>query len=328
MLKANRRQILLAGAGAAASLASAAAFAQPWKPSKPIKWVIPFVPGGASDFVARAISNDLSTIAGTPVVLENKGGSGGVIAMQDVARAAPDGHTIILGHVGTLAVAPILFPNAGYDVDKDFAPVTLLATLPSVFVVHPDVPARNLEEFVTYLKKNPEALSYASAGNASASHLGMEHFKVTTGTSMLHVPYKGTGAALNDLLAGRTHAFNGGLSSLLSSIKAGKLRVIATGTRERIPSLPDVPTVAERGYPGFESVFWYGVLAPSRTPPDVLEGLRTCLTKALRTPAVAARFASEDATLFGTSPSEFKTFIGQERQLWQRVIKQARIKVD
>jgi len=197
---------------------SAMAFSQPFQcnlahsqtlnwPIRPVRFIVPFVPGGTSDIVARTTANELTRLLPFPVVIENKSGGGGVPAMQEVARSAADGHTLILGHVGSMAVNPLIFPNSGYDVNKDFTPITLLAKVPSLFVIHPDVPAKNFTEFVSYVKRNPGKLNYGSAGNASAGHLAMEYLKLTTGLFMTHIPYRGTGPALTDLLAGRTQVF-------------------------------------------------------------------------------------------------------------------------
>lgn len=302
--------------------------AQPAWPSKTIRFVVPFVPGGTSDIVARTVANELSRQLGTPVVIDNKAGGGGVPAMQEVARAPADGHTIILGHVGSLAVNPYIFTNTGYDVNRDFAPVTLLAKVPSLFVIHPDVPAKNFKEFVAYVHRNPGKLNYGSAGNASAGHLAMEYLKLVTGMYITHIPYRGTGPALTDLLAGRTQAFSAGTPALLPHIRSGKLRAIATGTPTRLPSLPDVPTVAESGYKGFESVQWYGVLAPGGTPPGIVKRIQEECQKALRSQTIAERFASEDAATGGGPPAEFSAFISQQQRLWKDIVVRARIKPD
>lgn len=290
--------------------------------------MVPFVPGGTSDIVARTTANELTRMLPYPVLIDNKAGGGGVPAMQEVARAPADGHTLILGHVGSLAVNPIIFPNAGYDVNRDFAPVTLLAKVPSLFVIHPDVPAHTLAEFVAHVKRNPGRLNYASAGNASAGHLAMEYLKLTTGMFMTHIPYRGTGPALTDLLAGRTQAFSAGTPALLPHIRAGRLRAIATGTPRRLPSLPDLPTVAESGYPGFESVQWYGVMAPGATPPDTLRRIQEACAAALRSPTIAERFAAEDATTGGAPAADFARFIAQQQVLWKDVVLRARIRAD
>lgn len=303
-------------------------FAQsPW-PQKPIRFIVPFVPGGTSDIVARTVGQELSRQLPYPVILENKAGGGGVPAMQEVAKAAPDGYTMILGHVGSMAVNPYIFTNTGYDVNKDFAPVTLLATVPSLFVVNPELPVENLKELIAYAKNNPGKLNYGSAGNASAGHLAMEYLKLTTGMDITHIPYKGTGPALTDLLAGRIQVFSAGTPALLQYIRSGKLRAIAVGTPQRIPSLPNVPTVAESGYKGFESVQWYGILVPAKTPSSSIKRIQEESYKALRTPAVAERFASEDAIIGGGPPAEFAALIAQQQRIWKEVVLKANIRAD
>ena len=328
LLQPTRRTLL--GRAAATGLSSLPLFAraQTTWPNRPVRFVVPFVPGGTSDIVARTTANELTRLLGSPVVIDNKAGGGGVPAMLEVARAPADGHTLILGHVGSLAVNPYIFQNTGYDVNRDFAPVTLLAKVPSLFVIHPDVPARNLTEFVAYVKKNPGRLNYGSAGNASAGHLAMEYLKLTTGMFITHIPYRGTGPALTDLLAGRTQAFSAGTPALLQYIKSGKLRAIATGTPKRLPSLPDVPTVAESGHKGFESVQWYGVMAPGATPPDIIRRIQEECARALASPAIAERFASEDATTGGGPAAEFGAFITQQQRLWKDIVLRAKIRPD
>ncbi len=303
-------------------------FAQSTWPQKPIRFIVPFVPGGTSDIVARTVGQELSKQLPYPVILENKAGGGGVPAMQEVAKSAPDGYTMILGHVGSMAVNPYIFTNTGYDVNKDFVPVTLLAKVPSLFVVHPDLPVENLKELVAYAKNNPGKLNYGSAGNASAGHLAMEYLKLTTGMEITHIPYKGTGPALTDLLAGRIQVFSAGTPALLQYIRSGKLRAIATGTPQRISSLPNLPTVAESGYKGFESVQWYGILVPAGTPESVIKRIQEESYKALRTPAVADRFASEDAVIGGGPPAEFAALIAQHQRVWKDVVTRANIRVD
>jgi tripartite-type tricarboxylate transporter receptor subunit TctC len=248
--------------------------------------------------------------------------------MQEVSKAVPDGHTIILGHVGTLAVNPYMLKNQPYDVNKDFVPVTLLAKVPNVFVIHPDVPATNFKEFVAYVKTRPGQLNYGSAGNASAGHLAMEYLKLVTGMFITHIPYRGTGPQLTDLLAGRTQASSAGLPALSAYIKSGKLRAIAVGTTQRISSLPDVPTVAEMGFKNFETSQWYGILAPAGTPPEVLKRLQEESLKALKSSAVTARFAADNAIGGGGPASEFSTFIAGEQKVWSDIVKRAQIRAD
>lgn len=321
------RRLVLQGAVATVACPAPARAQSHW-PSRPVRFVVPFVPGGTSDIVARATANELTRLLPHPVVIDNKSGGGGVPAMQDVARAAADGHTWILGHVGSLAVNPHIYSRTGYDVNKDLAPVTLLAKVPSLFVVHPDVPARTLAEFVRLVRSRPGQLNYASAGNASAGHLAMEYLKLTTGMFMTHIPYRGTGPALTDLLAGRVQAFSAGTPALLPHLRAGRLRALATGTPQRLSSLPDVPTVAESGYRGFESVQWYGVLVPSGVPAPVIAQIQGACGAALRTPAVAERFAGEDATIGGGPAAEFAAFIADQQVLWKSVVQRAQIRAD
>jgi tripartite-type tricarboxylate transporter receptor subunit TctC len=248
--------------------------------------------------------------------------------MSEVARAAPDGYTLILGHVGTLAVNPYMLKNQPYDVNRDFVPVTLLAKVPNVFVIHPDVPAKNFSEFVAYVKKHPGELNYGSAGNASAGHLAMEYLKLVTGMFITHIPYRGTGPQLIDLLSGRTQASSAGLPALGAHIRAGKLRAIAVGTQQRIAALPDVPTVAEMGFKDFETSQWYGILAPAGTPPEVLKKIQEESYKALKSSAVTERFATDNAVGGGGPAVEFAAFIKREQGIWSDIVKRAGIKAD
>lgn len=328
--KINRRTFLMqTGALALASAYGSNAFAQDiaW-PTKPVRFVVPFAPGGTSEIVARAISVELTKQLGQSVFVENKPGGAGVVAMQEVAKANPDGHTIILGHVGTLAVNPYMLPNQPYDVNRDFVPVTLLAKVPNMFVIHPDVPAKNFKEFVDYVKKNPGRLSYGSAGNASAGHLAMEYLKLVTGMFITHIPYRGTGPQLTDLLAGRTQAASAGLPALAPHIKAGRLRAIAVGAPTRLKSLPDVPTVAEMGYKDFETSQWYGILAPAGTPPAVVKKIQEESYKALRSNAVTERFATDEAVSGGSPSKDFANFIAREQRIWKDIVQRAKIQAD
>ena len=302
--------------------------AQPAWPAKSIRFVVPFAPGGTSEIVARSVAAELTKQLGQTVFVENKPGGAGVTAMADVARAAPDGYTIILSHVGTMAVNPYMLTNQPFDVDKDFVPVTLLAKVPNVFVIHPDVPARNFKEFVDYARKNPGKLNYGSAGNASAGHLAMEYLKLATGMQITHIPYRGTGPQLTDLLAGRTDASSAGMPALGAQIRAGKLRAIAVGTQQRIPALPDVPTVAEQGYKDFETSQWYGIHAPAGTPPELVKRLQEECYKALRASSVTERFATDTAIGGGGPSSEYAAFVKDQQRIRSDIVKRANIKPD
>ena len=322
------RRMLGAALLAALSLAAPHALAQADWPTKPIRFVVPFAPGGTSEIVARAVAAELTKQLGQTVYVENKPGGAGTVAMADVAKSPPDGYTMILGHVGTLAVNPYMLANQPYDVNKDFVPVTLLAKVPNVFVIHPDVPAKDFAEFVAYAKKNPGKLNYGSAGNASAGHLAMEYLKLVTGMDIAHIPYKGTGPQLTDLLAGRTQASSAGLPALAPHIKSGKLRAIAVGTPQRVAQLPDVPTVAEMGYKDFETSQWYGILVPAGTPPALVKRLQEESAKALRSPAVTERFAGDGAVAGGGPSSEFAAFIAREQAIWSDIVRRAHIHSD
>ncbi len=297
-------------------------------PSKPIRLIVPFAPGGSSSIVARFISNEMEKGLGTQIVVENKPGGGGNIAMQEVARAEPDGYTLIIGHIGSFAVNPFMYEKLPYDVDRDFAPVSLLAIVPAIFVVNASVPARDLREFVALAKKEPGKLYYGSAGNGSAGHLAMEYLKQTTGIVLQHGPYKGTGPNIVALVAGRTQAASAGTPPLLPHVKAGKLRVIAVGSGKRLHSIPDVGTVAEQGYPGFETSQWYGLNAPAKTPEAVIRRLSEEAAKAAKSPLVVERFASDDAEAIGSTPAEYGAFIAAEQARWSKVVRAANIKAD
>ena len=321
-----RLAALLSGVALAAS--ASGAFAQTW-PTKPVRLVVPFAPGGSSEIVARSVAAEMSKSLGQQVIVDNKPGGAGNIAMQEVARAEPDGYTIIIGHVGTLAVNPYMFPKLPYDVDKDFVPITLLAQVPNIFVVNAaNVPAKNLKEFVALAKAKPGALTYGSAGNGSAGHLAFEYLKLVTGIDVVHVPYKGTGPQITDLIGGRTDASSAGTPPLMPHIKSGKVRAIAVGMPQRIPALPDVPTVAEQGYKGFETSQWYGLIAPAKTPEAVVQRLHAEAAKAAKSKAVGERFAADNAIAVGNSPAEFAAFIKKEQERWSDVVKKANIKAE
>ncbi len=325
----RRRGVLLAFSVATACIGMPMqAQAQPWTPVKPIRLIVPYGPGGSSDVIARSIAAEMSRNLGQQVIVDNKGGGQGIVAMQDAARATPDGYTMVLGHVGTLAVNPAMMPRLPYDPEKDYAPVTLLAKVPMVFAVGPGVNARSLADFVSLAKAKPGKLTYGSAGNGSAGHLAFEMLKVTVHADLLHVPYKGTGAQMTDLLAGNIDAAAAGLPGFLPHVKAGRLRILAIGAGQRLPAIPDVPTVAEQGYPGFESSQWFGLLVPARTPTVVVERLHAEAVKALNSPAVRHRLAEDSSTPMGQGPEEFARFIRTERNRWGAVVRSANVKAN
>jgi tripartite-type tricarboxylate transporter receptor subunit TctC len=323
----SRRDLLMLGAATGAGLIlPATARADTW-PSKAVRLVVPFAPGGSSEMVARTAAFEMSKTLGQSVYVDNKPGAAGNVAMQEVARAE-DQHTLILGHIGTLAVNPYIFDKLPYDPNKDFRPISLLAKVPSLYLVRPDLPVANLKEFIAYAKKNPGKLNYGSAGNGSAGHLAMEYLKMVTDTFMLHVPYRGTGPQLTDLLAGRLDAASVGAAAVLQFVKTGKLRCIATGTPQRIPQLPDVPTVAEQGYPGFEMTQWYGLLAPASLPQAAADKLAAAAAAAVKVPAARDKLGADAAIGVGDSPAEFARFIATEQKRWKAVVARAKIKPD
>jgi tripartite-type tricarboxylate transporter receptor subunit TctC len=297
-------------------------------PNQTIRLVVPFAPGGTSEIVARSVAHELTNSLGVSVIVENRAGGAGTIAMSEVAKAAPDGYTLILGHVGTLAVNPYAMDRHPYDVNRDFVPIALLAKVPNIFVVNANVPAKDFKEFVALARQKPGTLNYGSAGNGSAGHLAFEYLKFVTGIDVVHVPYRGTGPQLQDLLGGRLEAASAGTPALMAHIKSGKLRAIAVGTPERIPALPDVPTVAELGYPGFETSQWYGIIGPAGMPKDVVAKLSVEIDKALKSSAITTRFANDDARAGGGTPADFALLIKAEQDRWGKVVKAANIRVE
>ena len=324
----DRRAALRAAVAAGlAAVLPALARAQATWPSRPVRFVVPFAPGGSPEIVARSTAAELTKLLGQSVYVENKPGGAGNVAMAEVA-AATDQHTLVLGHIGTLAVNPFIFDKLPYDPQKDFKPVSLLAKVPSLYVVHPDVPAKNLKEFIALAKAKPGQLNYGSAGNGSAGHLAFEYLKMATGIFILHVPYRGTGPQLTDLLAGRLQAASVGAPAILQFIKAGKLRCIATGSQQRIAQLPDVPTVAEQGWPKFEMTQWYGLLAPASLAASATDKLAAAAARAVREPAALERRQTDAAIAVGSTPAEFAAFIAEERERWKPVIARAKVKPD
>jgi len=323
----NRRDFLSAGAACAAGLTLSPVQAQSSWPARPLRLVVPFATGGSSEIVARAVAGELGKTIGQSVFVDNKPGAAGNIAMQEVAGST-DEHTLILGHIGTLAVNPYIFPKLSYDANRDFAPMTLLAKVPSLYVVHPDLPVRNLKEFVAYVKSRPGQLNYGSAGNGSAGHLAFEYLKMVSETFVLHVPYRGTGPMLTDLMAGRLQAASVGAPALMAFIKAGKLRCIATGTSQRLPQLPDVPTVAEQGYKGSNLDIWFGMWTPNNTPADVTARLSREVAKALASPTLKARYADLGGENVALDTAEFKTLLVNEGKVLGTLIRDQKITVE
>ncbi len=328
----NRRQTfppLLIGL-LAGPLSLTAAQAQGF-PNRPMKIVVPFTPGGSSDVLARAIGQELARTLNQPVLIENVPGAGGALGAERVAKAPADGYTLLMGHVGTLATNPALYPKLGYDPQRSFTPVAWVARVPNVLVVNAHVPARSLAELIALAKARPGSLAYGSGGNGSAAHTTMEYLKLRTGTSFLHIPYKGTAPSVNDLLAGQGQVLFTGIPALLPHIKSGRMRALAVSSPARLSVLPEVPTVTESrvpGTPGFEADQWYGLVAPAGTPAEVVALLNRQVNAALASEEVRTRLAAEGAEATPASPQVFAQLIASELPRWEKVIRAARITPD
>jgi tripartite-type tricarboxylate transporter receptor subunit TctC len=307
------------------------AWADPSYPNKPIRIIVPFTPGGSPDVLARTIGQKITETTGAPVLIENVPGAGGTIGADRVAKASADGYTLLMGHVGTLAVAPAVYPNLPYDPIKSFAPVAWVAKVPNVLAVHPSLPVNNVAELVKYLKANPGKVNYGSGGNGSAAHLAMEYFKLSTQTFVVHVPYRGTAPSVTDAVAGQIQMVFTGAPALVPMVRAGKLRAIAVSSPKRLDLLPDVPTLAEsgvKGLEGFEADQWYGLVAPAGTPAAVVQKLNQVVNANLSAPDMVARLKSEGATATPTSPEGFAQLIQREIKRWRPVVMNAKISAD
>ena len=307
--------------------AACAAQAQTY-PTKPIRLLVPFAPGGSSSIIARAFAMEMSNGLGQQFVIDNKPGGAGNVAMGEAAHAEPDGYTLIIGHIGTLAVNPFMFAKLPFDTNRDFRAVSLFAKVPTIFVVHESVPAKDLREFIELAKKDPGKLYYGSAGNGSAGHLAIEYLKLVSGIDIQHVPYKGTGPNLIDLVAGRTQFSAAGTPPFMPHVKSGKLRVVAVGNTNRLAMLPEVKTVAELGYPGFETSQWYGLNAPAKTPDAIVNRLAAEAARAAKSPAVQRQLAPDAAEPIGSTPQEYAAYIATEQARWKEVVQKAHIKAD
>lgn len=295
-------------------------------PDKPIRLVVPYTPGGVTDLLARAVAKSLSERVHQSVIIDNRAGAGGNIGAEMVARAPADGYTLLMGSAATQAINASLYKRLPYDHIKDFAPITLVAEVPNILVVNPSIPARNVSELIAYGKANPDRLSFGSSGTGGTIHLSGELFKSMAGVKMLHVPYKGSAPAVSDLLAGQINLMFD--SSVAPYVKSGKLRALAVTSAKRSPVLPDVPTMAEAGLPGYESTAWFGILAPAGTPPAIVDKLNKDLVAILRDAEMRKWMQSQGADAIGDTPSEFATYIKTETAKWARVVKEAGVSAD
>ncbi|MEO7133302.1 MAG: tripartite tricarboxylate transporter substrate binding protein [Vicinamibacterales bacterium] len=297
-------------------------------PNKPVRLVVPFPAGGTTDLLARAMAQKLSDALGQQFVVDNRPGAGGNIGADIVAKSPPDGYTLLMGTVGTHAINPGLYAKMPYDHVKDFAPVVLVAGVPNVLVVNPGLPVKTVAELIKAAKDQPGSINFASSGNGTSIHLSGELFKAMTGVQMAHVPYKGSAPALTDLIGGQVQIMFDNLPSALPQIKAGKLRAVAVTSTKRAPALPDLPTIAESGIPGFEASSWFGILAPAGTSRDIVQRINAEANKALQAAEMKDKLLAQGAEAAGNSPEYFADYIRSETTKWAKVVKDSGAKVD
>lgn len=307
-------------------LVAAPAFAQQY-PAKTIRLIVPFVAGGSADVLGRVLAQRLTQQYGQQMVVENRPGSGGHVGAEAAARAAPDGHTIVLGTIGIHA-AYTIYSKLGYDPARDLQPVAMYADVPNVLIVHPSVPALNVKEFIALAKKNPGRLNFGTAGSGSSTHMVGEWFKIVTGVNLTHVPYKGSAQAMQDLLGGQIELMFENLPTAIAQVRAGKVRALGMTSRERSPSMPEVPTVAEAGVPGFEATAWFTIAAPAKVPADIIRKLNTDMNTFLKAPEMQQRWVEMGVVPLGGAPADAEKFFVSEREKWNKVIKSAGIRGD
>ena len=307
---------------------SAALAAQSAYPTRPIRVIVGFAPGGSADITARTVGQKMSELLGQPVVVDNRSGASGIIGTELTARAAPDGYTLLEATMTTHGIGPNLYQKLPYDPVRSFEPIALMVRIPLVMFAHVSVPGKDLKEVVTALRESPGKYRYATAGNGSPPHLAAELFKLKAGVDLLHVPYKGTGAAVPDVIAGQVHFMIDGPPPFLGHVKAGRVRALAAANDKRLAQLPDVPTFAEQGYKGMEAGLWYGMLAPKGTPQAVIKRLNAAINEALKQPDVRQRFAASSVEIIGGAPKEFGAYISAEIKRWGEVARAANIRIE
>ncbi len=297
-------------------------------PAKPVRFIAPFPPGGSTDLLARLVASKLSEAWGQQVIVENRGGAAGTIGVELAARAAPDGYTIVMGHVGTFGVNPTLYPKLSYDAVRDFAPITVLATVPNGMAVHPSLPVKTARDFVALARAKPGELLYASGGSGSASHLAGEYFKLLTKINMVHVPYKGTGPAMVSMISGETTMTITGMTALMPHVKSGRLKLLGVATMKRLPIMPNIPTINESGAPGYDANQWYGVLTQAAVPRDIVMKLHAEIVKVLARADVKERLAADGAEAVANTPEQFAAHIKSEIARWAPVVRASGAKPD
>ena len=295
-------------------------------PTKPVRIIVGFAPGGSTDVTARLVAQKLSDAWRQQVIVDNRAGAGGNIGAEAVARAAPDGYTLLLATTGVMAINHKLYRSLSFDAIKDFAPVTQIGALPLILIVHPSLPARSVKELIAIAKQKPGQLSYASSGIGSATHMTTELFCMMAGVNIVHVPYKGSGQAMADLIGGQVGVAFDQITSSLPQVQAGKLRALAVTSAKRFPSVPDLPSVAEAGIAGYESVSWNGIAAPAATPRDIVNRVQTEVARAIQAPDMKERFLKDGIEGIASTPDEFAAHIRAERAKWEKVIEKAGIK--
>ena len=321
------RSVALTAAALAIALTCAGA-AQAQYPNRPVRIIVPFPPGGAVDILARTIGQIISKPLGQNVIVDNRAGGAGAVGSELAAKSTPDGHTLLMGSTTTISINPSLFTKLSYDPLKDFVPVTLVAFVPHLLVINAAIPAANLREFIAYAKARPGQVNYASAGNGTPHHIAGEMFKQMTGLNMVHVPYKGTGPALPELIGGQVSFMSVEILAALPHVKSGRLRAMGIATAVRNPTAPDIPTVSEAGVPGFEVTSWYGVLAPTGTPPQITARLASTISGAVATPDLREKLAAMGATPVGNTPEEFGAHMRRESIRWAKAVKESGAHVD
>jgi tripartite-type tricarboxylate transporter receptor subunit TctC len=321
----NRRQII----GFAAAAMSLPALTQTSSfPQKPVRIVVPYTTGGSNDVIARLLAQQLQEACGQPVVVENKPGAAGNIGSSDIAKSAPDGHSLLLTNINIVSMNPGLIANMPFDPQKDFAPISLLGTTALALVVHPSVSANNVRELIDLARKEPGRLNYASSGNGSPQHMSAEMFKAMTKTSLTHIPYKGAAPAINDLLAGQVQVTVGVVNQLMPHIRAGKLKALGVTSRKRLAQMQDVPTLDEAGVPGYESEIWLGLAAPAATPPAIIEQINQAVRKAMATADVVSKLQAQGIDVLVSSPDQMRQRGLEDLKRWGDIIRTAGIKVD